>query len=89
MEPDYIYIPASVLMDKKLTINSKLVYGFIFFYVNTGYEACTESAETMAEGLGVSKSTIKRSVAQLVKAGYVEEILHIGKGWELKLNWQV
>ncbi len=86
MEVKGLFIPAAVLSEKALKPISKMIYGLISFREQGSYGACTESAKSMADTLGVSTITIKREVAALENAGYIKKGVSLGRGWKLQTS---
>jgi len=65
----YILLPRRILHG--LGVSSAAVYGLIWRYCANGNGRCWASNKRIARKLGLSKSTVKRSVDKLCDAGWI------------------
>ncbi len=62
----------SVLLDSELPSRAVTVYLVLNEYANKeGY--CFPSLKTIAQGSGLSKSTVKRAISDLTDAGFIKK----------------
>lgn len=61
----------SVLDDQKLTPNDKVIYFKLVSYMNRHSGSCFPRHATISKAIGLSRSTIYRSILNLAKLGYV------------------
>ncbi len=62
----------SVLLDSELPARAVAVYLVLNEYANKeGY--CFPSLKTIAQGSGLSKSTVKRAINDLVQSGFISK----------------
>ena len=61
-----------VLDDDKLTSNDKVIYYKLVSYMNRHTGSCFPRHATISKAIGLSRSTIYRSVLHLAKLGYVK-----------------
>lgn len=75
----YAIIPASVRYDKDITPNAKLLYGEITALCNKeGY--CWSRNEYFSNLYGVSKTSISKWIASLIKKGYLKSTVIYKEG---------
>jgi predicted transcriptional regulator len=61
-----------VLDDDKLTSNDKVIYYKLVSYMNRHTGSCFPRHATISKAIGLSRSTIYRSILHLAKLGYVK-----------------
>lgn len=79
-----IVIREDILSDKRLTFADKIIYARI-----SAFESYFESAETCAEMLDASVSTVQKAKAKLESLGYITCIKNTGRGkvYRTNLDW--
>lgn len=79
-----IVIREDILSDKRLTFADKIIYARI-----SAFENYFESAETCAEMLDASVSTVQKAKAKLENLGYITCIKNTGRGkvYRTNLDW--
>src|SRR3990167_6920401 len=70
--PDFVVIPYQLITDKKLQPVDRYVYGIIYWFEHLKDGRCTASNETMAVLLGVKSSSVRDSLTNLEKRGYIK-----------------
>lgn len=75
IEARYVLLTQSILGNKSLTSNEKLVLARI-----SGFERFFESNENTAEFLGISERTVRTAKTHLKELGYIVEINDTGHG---------
>ena len=68
-----VFIPLGILEDKNLTTTEKVIYSIYTYYTENG-KGCYYSAPALAEKLGITDKTVKRSRAHLKELGMVEVV---------------
>lgn len=76
-----VVIREDILSDKRLTFADKIIYARI-----SAFENYFESAETCAELLGASVSTVQKAKAKLEDLGYITCIKNTGRGKVYRTN---
>ncbi len=66
----FIIIPPTVLADKRLSANAKLVYGRVFGFIER-YGYCDAPNEYLATHMGMSKNTFRNNLSFLYELGYL------------------
>ena len=75
IEARYVLLTQSILSEKSLTTNEKIVLARI-----SGFERFFESNESTAEFLGISERTVRTAKNHLQELGYIVEIKDTGHG---------
>lgn len=73
-----VWIPAQVWLDKELTAIQKVLLAEIDSFTSRD-QVYFKSNETIAEEMGCSVSTVKRSVQHLISLGYAERVSFDGR----------
>jgi predicted transcriptional regulator len=68
VQKNYTQVPNIVVRHPKLSPTEKLIVVFVL-----GFKNCFASLPFMARTLGFSRSTVQRSMAQLVRDGLIEK----------------
>ena len=78
-----VYIPASIMCQKDLTLTQKIIWGRIQgLSTKEGY--CYASNKWIGEQIGLSKSTISNNISALASRGYLKVILIRDEKKEIK-----
>ena len=80
----YVRVPVSVLMDKRLSRSSVLLYAVLIDYADR-WGVVSATIEQLAVRCKLSERTVRRSEAQLVAAGMLE-ISRTGRASMLRLT---
>jgi hypothetical protein len=72
-------IPQEVLSDQSLSLESKIVYAALAFYVFDGNIACT-GQRALAQLTGINRRSIRRSLIALARAGHISISTVLSKG---------
>ena len=73
-----VWIPAEVWLNSDLTAIEKMLYAEIDSFTSRG-STFWKSNDTISEDMGVSVSTVKRSVAKLIEKGWVKQVKFDGR----------
>ena len=64
-------LPVELITDKNITANEFKIYTYLMF-VNREYDCCKVSMEHISKEINISITTIKRSIKNLEKLGYLK-----------------
>lgn len=71
MKPDFVQIPYELIENDDVRATDERLYGVIYWLAKLRDKKCTAGNKYLSEVVGVSKGTIKNSLARLEKAGYI------------------
>ncbi len=71
--PKYGVVWTEAVRDKRLTTTTRLLYANLCTYVNAETGTCFPGIKRLAEDLGVSERTVKRSVKELLEHGWISK----------------
>lgn len=77
---DKLQWQVQVIVDQNLSANARLVGCLIAHDLNVERGAAWRAQENMALALGVHKTTVRRGIAELAKAGYLAVRKSLGRG---------
>lgn len=70
--PQYGRVPAELLRDPSMSAGAIRLFAMLDDYADRDSGVCWPSIETLMEGMGVARKTIKRALTELIEAGWIE-----------------